>query len=119
MRRMKETFFLAAGLVGVRGREKLRVFPFFWCWTVGMKEGESFLSLLLSLRKSKRDKVLPKRIKNKERRKQGSKERTKEVSGATKKSRRWGTWMLRGKWADYSPFPLFKIYLPPLHNLIF
>ena len=28
----------------MRGRELERVFSFFWCWTVGMKEGDSFLS---------------------------------------------------------------------------
>ena len=48
---MKETFFLAARPVGVGGREKLRAFLSFGVGLVGMKEGESFLSLLVSLRK--------------------------------------------------------------------
>ena len=51
---MKENFFLAAGPVGVRGREELRAFLSFGVEPMGMKEGESFLSLLVSLRKSKK-----------------------------------------------------------------
>jgi len=51
---LKETFFLVAGLIGVRGREELRDFLSFGVRPVGMKEGESFLSLLVALRKSKK-----------------------------------------------------------------
>ena len=51
---MKETFFLATGPVSVRGREELRGFLSFGVGPVGMKEGESFLSLLVTLRKSKK-----------------------------------------------------------------
>ena len=51
---MIETFFLAAGPVGVRGREELRAFVSFGVGPVGMKEGESFLSPLVSLTKSKK-----------------------------------------------------------------
>ena len=51
---MIETFFLAAGPVGVRGREELRAFVSFGVGPVGMKEGGSCLSLLVSLRKSKK-----------------------------------------------------------------
>ena len=47
---MKETFFLAAGPVGMRGREVLRAFLYFGVGPVGMKKGESFLSLLVALR---------------------------------------------------------------------
>ena len=50
---MKETL-VAAGPVGVRGREELRAFISFGVRPVGMKEGESFLSLLVALRKSKK-----------------------------------------------------------------
>ena len=64
---MKETFFLTIGPVGVRGREELRAFLSFGVGPVGIKEGESFLSLLVALRKSKKRWVLP--CKNKERRK--------------------------------------------------
>ena len=51
---LKETFFLAAGPIGVRGREELRAFVSFGVGPVGMKEGGSCLSLLVSLRKSKK-----------------------------------------------------------------
>ena len=50
---LKETL-VAAGSVGVRGREELRAFISFGVGPVGMKEGESFLSLLVALRKSKK-----------------------------------------------------------------
>ena len=50
---MKEAFFLAVGPIGVKGRGELRVFISFGVGPVGMR-GREFLSLLVSLRKSKR-----------------------------------------------------------------
>ena len=74
----------------MRGRRELRVFLSFGVGPVGMR-GREFLMVLVALRKSKNRRADA--DKNKERRKQRSKERrTKEVSGATKKSREM-TWV--------------------------
>ena len=74
----------------MRGRRELRVFLSFGVGPVGMR-GREFLIVLVALRKSKKRRCAA--DKNKERKKQMSKERrTKEVSGAAKKSRKI-TWV--------------------------
>ena len=81
---------IAAGPVGVSGREELRFFLSFDVGPMGIKARE-FLIDLVALRESK--KRWGAANKNKERRKQRNKERrTKEVSSAAKKSRKI-TWV--------------------------
>ena len=111
---------VAARPVGVRGRGELRVFLFFGVGCVGMR-GREFLMVLVALRKSKKRRGAA--DKNKERRKQRSKERrTKEVSGAAKKSREM-TWVghvyAKEKWADDLPLNFLKFTFHPPYKLIF
>ena len=90
LEKVERSFLLVAGPVGVRGRGELRVFLSFGVGLVGMR-GREFLIVLVALRKSKKRRGAA--DKNKERKKQMSKERrTKEVSGAAKKSRKI-TWV--------------------------
>ena len=54
--------FHATGPVGVRGREELGAFLSFGVGPVGMKEGESFLSLLVIWESQRRDTIKEKGI---------------------------------------------------------
>ena len=82
------------------------------CGPVGLREGESFLDVLI-VWESQRRMRWGVANKNKERRKQRSKERRVVQRRSQGKYLGWGTCMLRGTVSWWLTLQPFKVYFPP------
>ena len=56
LERVERNLFLAAGPVGVRGREELRAFLSFGCWNCGYERGRELLTILVAFKRVERRK---------------------------------------------------------------